>query len=193
LAVAWLWLKSGGEWLDYRSLGGWGAYWPSDVEFEQARDPIADITSLASQGEGLHLEYKVSLPDTQAQKRTTFKTVVAFANGGGGRMIFGVTDGRGIAGLEGRLSEARDRLTDLLRDLIDPHPRHRIECLDVDGKGVLALVIEPNDGTLYALTVDKNKPEYFIRREGTTFYARPEELAAIISSNASAVPGLFGV
>ena len=92
------------------------------------------------------------------------------------------------------MTEARDRLTDLLRDIVDPHPRHRIEQFDVDGKGVLVLVIEPNDGTgtLYALTVDKNKPEYFIRREGTTFYARPEEIAAIVRSSAPAVPHLFG-
>jgi hypothetical protein len=34
---------------------------------------------------------------------------------------------------------------------------------------VLTLVIEPNIGVIHALTITKNKPEYFVRREGTTF------------------------
>jgi Putative DNA-binding domain len=189
---AWLWLKSEGEWLDYRSLGGWGAYFPPDVKFEEARDPVADLTSLASQGEGPYLEYKVSLPDTSESKRTTFKTVVAFANGGGGRMLFGVSDGQGIVGLEGRLSAARDRLNDLVRDLVDPHPPHRIEQHTHEGKGVLVLVVEPNQGVVYALTVNKNKPEYFVRREGSTFYARPGEIAAILASRVGTIPSMFG-
>lgn len=189
---AWLWLKSGGQWLDYRSLGGWGAHYPADVHFEEARDPIADLTSLASQGEGPYLEYKVALPETTESKRKTFKTVVAFANGGGGRMLFGVSDGQGIVGLEGKLPAARDRLSDLIRDLIDPHPPHRIEQHTHEGKGVLVLVVEPNGGTLYALTMQKNKPEYFVRREGTTFYARPEEIRAILASPVGTIPHAFG-
>jgi hypothetical protein len=91
-----LWLKAGGDWIDYRSLGGWGAYFPSDVEFEEARDPVTDLTALASQGEGAYLEYKAVLLETTESKRTTFKTVAAFANGGGGRVLFGVSDGHGI-------------------------------------------------------------------------------------------------
>jgi hypothetical protein len=190
---AWLWLKSGGQWLDYRSLTGWGAYYPPDVDVEEARDPIADLTSLASRGEGPYLEYKAALPETTESKRKTFKTVVAFANGGGGRILFGVTDGQGIVGLDGKLSAARDRLSDLIRDLIDPHPPHRIDQITHDGKGVLALVVEPNNGTLYALTLNKNKPEYFVRREGTTFYARPDEIRAILASRAGTIPHMFGL
>jgi hypothetical protein len=35
-------------------------------------------------------------------------------------------------------------------------------------------------GVLHSLTLDQNKPEYYVRRDGTTFYARPDELAAVV-------------
>jgi hypothetical protein len=111
---AWAWLKLGADWLDYRSISGWGGYRSSDIEVEVPHDPEADISSLASQGEGQHLEYKEKLPDTKEQKRTTFKTVVAFAfaNGAGGTVLFGVNDNGEIVGLAGKLAEERRRLTD---------------------------------------------------------------------------------
>ncbi|MHB1488458.1 MAG: hypothetical protein ACYCZM_13050 [Acidimicrobiales bacterium] len=31
-----------------------------------------------------------------------------------------------------------------------------------------------------AETLEQKKPEYYVRRDGTTFYARPEELAAVV-------------
>ena len=43
---------------------------------------------------------------------------------------------------------------------------------------------------LYALKLDHNKPEYYVRRDGTTFYARPGELAAVVqrAPAATAIP-----
>jgi hypothetical protein len=38
-ADAWLWLKQDGEWVDYRSLGGWSAYQSGDVEVRNHRGP----------------------------------------------------------------------------------------------------------------------------------------------------------
>ena len=57
----------------------------------------------------MHLEYKEKLPDNTTEKRTVFKTIVAFANGDGGSMLFGVTDDGTIAGLNGDLSVQRRR------------------------------------------------------------------------------------
>jgi hypothetical protein len=121
-ADAWLWLKQDGEWVDYRSLGGWSAYQSGDVRFETTVDSGSELSALTTQGEGEQLEYKVKLPDTREEKRTTFKTVVAFANGSGGTVLFGVSDGDGITGLIGKLPEQRRRLTDMLRALIRPQP-----------------------------------------------------------------------
>jgi hypothetical protein len=178
---AWLWLKRDSDWLDFRSLSGWGGYQGSDVEIELPEDPLAEVSRLAAQGEGAKLEYKEKLPDTQSEKRTVFKTVVAFANGDGGTILFGVSDDGDIKGLEGNLAEERRRLVDLIRSLVTPPPEVQVRQQELDGRSVLMAEVSPGHGTLYALVVDSNKPEYYVRRDGTTYYARPEELATTIA------------
>lgn len=182
-ADAWLWLKSGHEWLDFRALSGWGGRTSPDVENEELpKDPVAELTRLATQGEGQYLEYKSKLPETPEEKRTVFKTVVAFANGDGGTVLFGVADeGGAIVGLHDKVPASRRRLTDLLRDLVTPSPPARISTHRLEGRTILMLEVSPGNGTLHALTVNKNRPEYYVRRDGTTFYARPEEIAAVVS------------
>jgi len=176
---AWLWLKEGTEWRDFRALSWEGNRIPN-VETELPRDPIAELSLLAAQGEGPHLEYKEKLPDSRDEKRHVFKTVVAFANGDGGTLLFGVGDGGELRGVKDKLPEGRRRLNDLLRDLVDPSPQVRIEAHQLDGKKILLLEVLSGGGVLHALTLDQNKPEYYVRRDGTTFYARPDELAAVV-------------
>lgn len=189
---AWLWLKRDGQWLDYRSLGGWTAYRSSDVTFETTVDPEAEVTALANQGEGEQLEYKIKLPDTRDEKRATYKTVAAFANGGGGTLIFGVSDGDGIAGLPGHLPQQRRRLTDMLHAMIRPQPQFRIAAYTISGRNLLVLRVPPNNGQVYALTLDTERPEYYVRRDGTTFPANPEELTQIVASHQVITTGPFG-
>src|SRR5262249_32961089 len=120
-----------------------------------------------AQGEGQHLEYKCKLPDTRDEKRKVFKTVVAFANGEGGILLFGIADDLQIAGLEDTLKDARARLTDLIRDLVSPSPDVIIDTHRYEGKNILVLHVQPGSVVVHALTLDKNKPEYFVRRDGT--------------------------
>jgi hypothetical protein len=40
--------------------------------------------------------------------------------------------------------------------------------------------VQSGNGTVYALTIDKNKPDYYVRRDGTTFFAQPDEVATIV-------------
>ena len=46
---------------------------------------------------------------------------------------------------------------------------------------MLVLEIQPSQRTLYSLLIDANRPEYYIRRDGTTYPARADEIAAIFS------------
>jgi hypothetical protein len=186
---AWLWLKQGTEWHDFRALSWEGTRIPN-VETELPRDPLAELSLLAAQGEGPHLEYKEKLPDTQGEKRNVFKTAVAFANGYGGTLLFGIGDGGELRGVNDKLAEGRRRLNDLLRDLVDPSPSVRIEAYRLDGHNVLVLEVLSGGGVLYALTLDQNKPEYYVRRDGTTFYARPGELAAVIQRGSVPATGI---
>lgn len=140
---AWLWLKNDGEWIDYRALNNWGNYRSADIEEQMPRDLGAEISHLATQGEGEHLEYKSMLPGNPSEKRHVFKTVVAFANGDGGTLLFGLGDGGEITGLTDKPQEARARLTDLLRDLVTPSPWTVIETHRYEGKNILVLRVQP--------------------------------------------------
>lgn len=153
-----------------------------DVEAVLPSDPIADLTRLAAQGEGQHLEYKQKLPDNRDEKRTVFKTVVAFANGGGGFVMFGVSDTGDFRGLPETVPMAKHRLNDLLRELVTPSPQTRITAHTIRGKTILLLEVMAGTGVLHALTLDSNKPEYYARRDGTTYYARPDEITSVVQS-----------
>jgi hypothetical protein len=190
---AWLWLKRGAEWVDFRSLGGWGGYQSPDIQVDLPEDPGAELSRLAAQGEGLHLEYKEKLPDTASEKRTVFKTIVAFANGDGGTVLFGVRDDGAITGLNGDLAVQRRRLSDLIRSLVTPPASVHVRQEVFDGRGVLIAEVPPGNGTLHALVIDANKPEYYVRRDGTTFYAKPEELAAIVGKAHGVVRSPFAL
>lgn len=177
---AWIWIKTGAEWLDFRPLNQWGGVISPEIEMDLPRDTVAELSQLAARGEGPFLEYKEKLPDTKDEKRNVFKTVVAFANGAGGSLMFGIEDEtKLVKGIHGNPSSERRRLTDLVRDLVRPSPRVTIEAGDVDGRHLLVLHVLPGGGTIHGLIVDGNKPEYYVRRDGTTFYARPDELQRI--------------
>lgn len=182
---AWLWLKDEGGWLDNRSLRPWGGRQSRNVEFEAPEDPVAEVTALASQGESTYLEYKRELPeDNPESKRKCLKTVVAFANGDGGTILFGVDgdDNAGtVVGLAGKPAELLRRLNGLIRDRVTPTPTFSIRGHVVDSKYVIKLDVSSGGGILYALILDANRPEYHVRRNGSTYFARPEELAQVVA------------
>jgi Putative DNA-binding domain len=190
---SWIWLKDGTEWRDFRALSWEGDRIPN-IKTELPRDVLAELSLLAAQGEGQHLEYKVKLPDTQDEKRNVFKTVVAFANGEGGTLLFGIDDGGELRGVKDKQAKGRRRLTDLLRALVDPPPSVRIETHRLEGRDILVLEVQPASGELYALVLDRNKPEYYVRRDGTTFHAQAVELTATVTRGLSPATGvrLFG-
>jgi predicted HTH transcriptional regulator len=84
------------------------------------------------------------------------------------------------------LPEQRRRLTDMLRALIRPQPPLHIDANAVEGRNVLVLRVDPNRGQLYALVLDTERSEYYVRRDGTTFPAQPEELTQIVAAQAAA-------
>jgi Putative DNA-binding domain len=181
----WLYLSRKREWLDYRAIGEFRA--PAElahagVEVEIAEDPGSEIQALLAQGEGLQVEFKRQLPENADEsKRTVFKTVAAFANGHGGSIVFGVEkDEATVCGLEGiDLIAARDRLTQLARSIVTPAPDVEVQPYQHDGKTLLVLTVGRGSDPPYGITLPgkKDKPvEFYIRRDATTFPARPDEI-----------------
>jgi hypothetical protein len=121
---AWVWLRSNQDWLDFRSLGGWAAYRSPDVRDERPTEPSADLEAMIAQGENQHVEFKQQLPDNSAgSRRTVFKTVTAFANGGGGSILFGVSDNGEVVGVAEGRSDPTDRFFNMLRTSTSPRLR----------------------------------------------------------------------
>jgi ATP-dependent DNA helicase RecG len=103
-------------------------------------------------GEGKILELKEKLP-----KNTNIaKTVIAFSNTGGGKLIIGVNDKREIVGIDDiALFEIQDKITSIISDQCSPNIIPEIYSVNIESK--LVLVIEVVRGNL--------KP-YFLKNQG---------------------------
>jgi hypothetical protein len=189
---AWLWLKRGTDWLDYRAFN---TQWtpPRDlaaanVTFDIPVDPAATLDALLSSGEGPDVEFKSTFPESKPDpKRKVFKTVAAFATGRGGTMVFGMDpDELTVCGLGSEdPKKLRDRLGNLIRETVIPTPNFSIDHYTVDGKVLLILTVDKSPSPPYAIVVDpgsRNKPEYYVRRGASTYYAQPSDLREALAS-----------
>ena len=195
---AWVWLKGQDGYIDFRALSGWGGSRSAGVENAVSDDQVENLLALAAQGESTWLEYKAELPgESKDSKRRVFKTVTAFANGEGGTLLFGVDgdDDTGyLVGLDGDSAVLQRRVNDLVRALVTPSPVFTVKAHEVNDKCVIRVDVRENRGVIHALVIDANRPEYYVRRNGSTYHARPEELAALIKPAPSSGPfGLRGV
>ena len=109
--------------------------------------------------------------------------------GSGGSIIFGVEDRTGvILGVSPDEEALKQRFTSMLRSLVRPTPASELTYQSPDGKNLLVADIQSSQGPLHALMIDPDKPEYYVRRGAATFYARSEELTAIIETRQSGKP-----
>lgn len=82
--------------------------------------------------EGKTLDYKRDLSGPEG----VLRTVVAFANSAGGRLVIGVVDDRSVVGVDDPVT-AEMRLADLITDSIRPQLLPTIELITLDGRTVL--------------------------------------------------------
>jgi hypothetical protein len=181
---AWLYLSRGPSWLDYRALGSaFGGPADDGVEVELTSDPATEIHALLSVGEGPQMEYKRQLPGRDADsRRKVLKTVAAFANGGGGHIVFGMdADETTIVGLESAdPKEVRDRLGQLIRGNVVPRDASfSIESAELGSKLVVALRVEPSPSRPYGLQFNDRPVEFYVRRGASTFAATAEEVRSL--------------
>lgn len=127
------------------------------------------------EGEGTRLEFKRMLP---SEDRKVLKTIVAFANGAGGTVIFGVDDAtHEVLGIESEnMSRLLDSVTDMICSACEPLIVPEISLRTIGDKTVLQVDIAP--GMHLPYYIKKEGPEHgvYVRVGATTRVAEPEIL-----------------
>lgn len=145
--------------------------------FDQSLDTLTadSIKQLLSNAvpEGQHLDYKQLLPDPRDDKKKTdfLIDVVSFANGGGGDLVFGVTEDKGtgtpgsidgLAGFAGADAEFR-RLQQMVDVGVDPRVVLQSKAIEGFPKGPVFILRVPRSW---------NGPHMVTKDGGTRFYVR---------------------
>jgi ATP-dependent DNA helicase RecG len=101
-----------------------------------------------AQGENIALEFKEARPKDALK---FVKTVVAFANGRGGRLLFGVEDGTGVVkGVDPAIVQREmDAISDTIANVCTPRINPKLMLANVDGKVVIVVDVPQGDSTPY--------------------------------------------
>jgi len=185
---AWIVLKRGSQWFDRKFLS-----WPNaaDPGVEQVVEDRDRLSALIAAGEGPNIEFKRELSKDRGDGNF-LRTVAAFANGGGGVVVFGIADDGEVTGIEGGDVGRRtqDSITDLVTKMVTPLPSFALKGYAVEGKldrVVLVLQVEQGDSPPYG--VDRAKPLRYVRRGATTFPASSDQIRALARSQPLADQG----
>ena len=122
-------------------------------------------------GESKNIEYKVAVPK---KSEKYMKTVVAFANGNGGKIVFGIDDKTlEIVGMdEDNIFKTMDAITNAISDSCEPRIRPDVTLQTVNDKTVIVVEILPGPMRPYYIKSEGMTEGTYMRVSGTT---RPVE------------------
>lgn len=122
-------------------------------------------------GESKNIEYKVAVPK---KSEKYMKTVVAFANGNGGKIVFGIDDKTlEIVGMdEDNIFKTMDAITNTISDSCEPRIRPDVTLQTVNDKTVIVVEILPGAMRPYYIKSEGMTEGTYMRVSGTT---RPVE------------------
>lgn len=122
-------------------------------------------------GESKNIEYKVAVPK---KSEKYMKTVVAFANGNGGKIVFGIDDKTlEIVGMdEDNIFKTMDAITNAISDSCEPRIRPDVTLQTVNDKTVIVVEILPGAMRPYYIKSEGMTAGTYMRVSGTT---RPVE------------------
>ena len=126
-------------------------------------------------GESKRAEFK-EMPPKNTEKYT--KTVVAYANTQGGKLVFGVVDEtREVVGIdESILFQTMDSITNAISDSCEPQIVPEIEPYTVAGKTVIVVTVAPEPRRPYYLKTKGKEKGTYIRVGTTTRLASPDKI-----------------
>ena len=122
-------------------------------------------------GESKNIEYKVAVPK---KSEKYMKTVVAFANGNGGKIVFGIDDKTlEVIGMdEDNIFRTMDAITNAISDSCEPRIRPDVTLQTVNDKTVIVVEILPGAMRPYYIKSEGMTKGTYMRVSGTT---RPVE------------------
>ena len=126
-------------------------------------------------GESKNIEYKVVVPD---KSEKYMKTVVAFANTQGVRLVIGIDDKtHQVVGVDNdSLFQTMDALTNAISDSCEPQIIPDIEPQTVDGKTVIVITVEEGKNRPYYIKSQGKTKGTYIRVAGTSRPAQQEKI-----------------
>lgn len=139
------------------------------------------IEHLLSKPEGKMLEFKRDL----SSPKPLLKTLVAFANTAGGRLLIGVSDDRQIIGVEDPLAE-EERICNLIADSIVPRLVPNIELVTIDDKTLLIAEVFLSNSRPHFLRAEGAETGVYVRL-GSTNRQADRELVAELHRSAEGV------
>ena len=132
------------------------------------------IDTILTRPEGKTLEFKRDL----SSPKPMLKTLVAFANTAGGRLVIGVDDDKQVVGVEDPLEE-EERLCNLIADSIAPRLVPNIELITVEGKTLLIAEVFLSGSRPHFLRAEGPEAGVYVRLGSTNRQADRELVAEL--------------
>ncbi|MFA6074621.1 MAG: RNA-binding domain-containing protein [Negativicutes bacterium] len=135
-----------------------------------------NYAEIIKQGESKTVEFKEILPEGEK----IAKSVIAFANTGGGRIFIGVRDDGTITGIdETQLFVLKDKVANIIHDSISPNVFPEIYSLNLDDKMLMVIQVAPsNSRPHYLRSVGIEKSAYV--RLGSTNKAADKQMRRML-------------
>lgn len=119
-----------------------------------------------ARGESYNLEFKL-LPNEDRSKY--LKTVVAFANGMGGRILFGVANDRTVCGIANdKVFSEMDGIVNSIHEACSPRMPIDVGIENIDGKAVIVVDVLAGTGCPYFLKSEGERDGVYVRIGATT-------------------------
>ena len=130
-------------------------------------------------GESENVEFKSEIP---AKSEKYMKTVVAFANGKGGKLVFGVENGTWtVTGFsKEEVFQKMDAITNAIFDSCEPKITPNIAVQEIDGKAIIVVEIIPGMQRPYYIKSQGIMDGTYIRVAGTTRHAERYRVQELI-------------
>lgn len=130
-------------------------------------------------GESKNIEYKVTVPDKSVKY---MKTVVAFANGRGGKIVFGIDDKTlDIVGMDAdNIYKTMDAITNAISDACEPTIRPDVALQTIKDKTVIVVEILPGAQRPYYIKSLGMVDGTYVRVSGTTRHVEGYMLKELI-------------